>query len=367
MKSTLINLCLIITIVLTSVSFSRAAGELTGIQYRNIKVAGDGKSFSMEIWAYSVEPAYATAAAPWSSFTIRMDLSFVGGATDIGTLGASNITYGLATSGSLTSSPPGGTSPKLGMTLTRGTGGELTTAPQRLATIVIPVTGGTGTITSATVAQTRPSPAAPGVTETYWTSSVTPALRRSLVVPQDTPLPVTLSSFNVRAEGTSTVNINWSTSSESKAKHFDIERSIDAKRWETIGNKASSGNSSTLLSYSFTDNTPKQGLNYYRLKMVDQDGSFALSRMESVSIGSHTAQVVSVYPNPTSDVLHLNTADQTGLKQVAILSASGATAYQSNTYPANGINVKNLSGGLYVVKVTHSDGTRTQHRLVITR
>ncbi len=368
MKTILIYFCLVLCLILTGTTFSKAAGELTGIQYRNITVANDGKSFSMEIWAYAVEPGYTTAATPWSSFTIRMDLTLVGGATDIGALGPENITSGLATSGTLTSNPPGGIAPKLGITLNRGTsGGELTTTAQRLATIVIPVSGGTGTITSASVAETRPSSTPPLSTESYWTSTVSPTTRRALIVPQETPLPVSLSYFQARPEGSSAVQLNWTTTSETNTKQFDVERSADSKHWNTIGVKTSAGHSDGSLQYSFTDNAPLSGINYYRLKMVDQDKKYALSGIQSVHMKSADQNALSVYPNPTSNQLYLHTANLTGLKQIAIMAANGAMAYKSTSYTAEGIDVSSLSSGNYIVKITHSDGSKTHHRFIVTR
>jgi hypothetical protein len=370
MKKSWINFCftIIALVVTTGIGWSQTTGALTAVQYRNIRVAADGESFSMEIWAQAKE-GYTAAAAPWADFTIRFDLDFVGPtmgptATGIGTLGSDNITFGLATSGSVTSSPPGGGGfgPKLGINLTRGAGGNLTSAFQRLATINIPVTG--GKITSASVASTRTTPEFTG---SYWTSDGQPDTFRAIEVAPQTPLPVTLTSFRVSKEGGSVAQINWSTTLESNSSHFEVERSTNTKEWQTIGTKQASSNSSQLISYNFTDTAPASGINYYRLKMVDLDGSFANSNVESINFGEFTDNAITVFPNPVSDVLYLNDPDVASLKQVALVSADGVTAYQSNTITSEGISVRNLIDGLYIVKVTRADGSLTNHRVVITR
>ena len=366
MKKSLINLFYAIVALVATTSFSWAQGELTSIQYRNIRVADNQESFSMEIWAIA-EPAYAAAAAPWSNFTIRMDLNLVGGATAIGTLTPSNISFGIATSGSLTSTPPGGGSigtPRLGINLNRGTGADLTSVAQRLATITVPVTG--GKVTSASVALTRTNPE---LTGSYWKSSKTGEedLLRAIKVTPETSLPVTLTSFKVSKEGTSVAQLSWTTTQETNSSHFDIERSANARDWEILGTKQSSNNSSQVLSYSFTDALPISGSNYYRLKMVDLDGTFAHSRVESINFGEFTDRAITIFPNPVSDVLYLNDPDINSLKQVALVSADGVTAYQSNTITAEGISVKNLIDGLYIVKVTRADGSLSNHRVLITR
>ncbi|MCE7043331.1 T9SS type A sorting domain-containing protein [Dyadobacter sp. CY312] len=367
MKKILLNYCFAIVALVVTTSISWAQGELAGIQYRNIKVADNGQSFSMEIWGYSVEPGYTTAAAPWSNFTIRMDLNLVGGATAIGTLGPQNITFGLATAGSLTSNPPGAgdiTKPRLGINLDRGTGANLTAAPQRLATVTIPVTG--GQVTSASVAFTRPNAE---VTGSYWKSSKAGEenVLRAIQVSPETSLPVTLTSFKVSKEGTSLAQLNWTTTQEANSSHFEIERSGNASDWQVLGRKESSKNSSQLVNYNFTDVTPISGMNYYRLKMVDLDGTFAHSRVESINFGEYADRAITVFPNPVSDVLYLNDLDVASMKEVALISADGIVAYQSNNITTEGISVKNLIDGLYIVKVTRADGSLSNHRVLITR
>jgi hypothetical protein len=369
MKKFLLNLCLALgaLVITTNFSWAQGQGELTGIQYRNIKVADNGESFSMEIWAYSVEPAYTNAALPWDTFTIRIELAFDENATADGIdwVKPYSITYGLATEGNL-AEPPGGSGVRLGINLSRGeTGGELTVEPKRLATIVVPIAG--GTITSATIASTRPSPPNPGSTETFWLSTVDEGIRRSLIIPSPTALPVTLTSFKVSKEGTSVAHLNWTTTQESNSSHFEIERRANAGDWQVLGSKQSASNSDQLLNYNFTDVAPMSGINYYRLKMVDLDGTFSHSRIESASFGELTDRALTVFPNPVSDVLYLNDADVNALKEVALVSTDGIVAYQSNTVTTDGISVKNLSDGLYIVKVTRADGSLTNHRVLITR
>lgn len=362
MKKLLRNFCLACLAMTTLVSVSMAQERLTAIEYRNIVIAPDGRSFSMDVWARSVEPQYTTAATPWQTFEIKIDLNLIGGATAVGT--PTVTSNGISAEPIVTNEVAGGSGPRLAFSLTRGAGANLTAAAQRLVTVSVPVTG--GTVTAASVAMTRPSPDTPGLTQTYWTSSVNPTLRRSLIVPSDTPLPVTLSSFRAVKEGNSLAQLSWTTTEEVNSSRFDVERSADSRTWQIIGSVASNGNSTATNNYSFTDATPLSGTNYYRLKMVDLDETFANSSIQSVTFDG-SAGIVSVYPNPVSEVLYLDDAHLASVKQIALLTADGVTAYQSNSVNADGISVKNLSGGLYVVKLTHQDGSSTNHRVLITR
>lgn len=87
-----------------------------------------------------------------------------------------------------------------------------------------------------------------------------------------TPLPVSLTSFNATKiiDG---VKLSWSTVSEKNNSHFDILRSSDKENFELITTKTGAGNSFARLDYSYTDPTPANGNNYYKLRQVDLDGN----------------------------------------------------------------------------------------------
>jgi hypothetical protein len=365
MKKVLRNFCLVCLVMASVVSLSKAQERLTAIEYRNIKIAQNGESFNMDVWARAVEPGYAAAAAPWQSFIIRIDLALVGQPSQPGValgLGTPTVvSSGIAAASSVTNNPAGGLGTRLGFTLNRGTGADLTAASQRLVTVSVPITG--GKISTASVASTRQSPAQPGSTDSYWTSSVSSTTRRSLIIPTETPLPVKLASFKVTKEGDAVSQLNWVTTEEVNASHFDVERSADSGNWKVIGTEQSHGNSTANNVYNFTDATPLGGVNYYRLKMVDADGTFAHSTIQSVTMG----EVVRVYPNPVSEVLYLSEENLASVKQVSLVTADGVTAYHANTVGSEGINVKNLTGGLYIVKLMHNDGSLSNHRVLISR
>ena len=85
-------------------------------------------------------------------------------------------------------------------------------------------------------------------------------------------LPVELVDFAGKAQDDNTVLLSWSTASELHNDYFEVMRSTDAIDWETIGKVNGNGNSNQLISYQFIDNHPKDNINYYRLKQVDNTG-----------------------------------------------------------------------------------------------
>jgi hypothetical protein len=94
-----------------------------------------------------------------------------------------------------------------------------------------------------------------------------------ILVDNSTPLPVTLLNFEVDCENGFTV-LNWSTASEINNDYFVIEKSTDAINFFPIATVQGNGNSNTVLSYTYTDETPNYATTYYRLKQVDFDGKF---------------------------------------------------------------------------------------------
>lgn len=112
-------------------------------------------------------------------------------------------------------------------------------------------------------------------------------------------VPVILTSFTGQVKNESVV-LNWQTASEVNSSHFIIERSTDLSRFTSIGRVSAQGFSNHIQSYSFTDAKPgfyDQPI-YYRLNMVDLDGTQKNSPIVKVNINGSGKYVQQVYPNP---------------------------------------------------------------------
>lgn len=166
-------------------------------------------------------------------------------------------------------------------------------------------------------------------------------------------LPITLSEFGATAKGL-VAELRWSTGSESINKGFEVLRSTDGQSWQRIGyvvSQAAGGNSSTDLTYQFTDHSPAGGINYYRLKQEDLDGQSSLSPIRSVSFGS--ASTVKVYPNPTPGVLYV--AGLKGGETISIYNTTGQLqgSQQVNNGGTQPLSIRSLAKGLYYIKVVN--------------
>ncbi len=178
-------------------------------------------------------------------------------------------------------------------------------------------------------------------------------------------LPVRLSHFNAEKTTEGTALLTWSTTEEQNSSYFDVLQSADGSSWQAIGRVEARGNSFTLAKYTFTDQTPGKGVNYYRLKIVDRDGSFEKSNIRSLSFEG-TASEVTVYPNPVSDRFSIKTGAREKVSKVELFDVNGRLAIVNDRYAeGESIVVKGLSGGTYILKITMANGASEIRKIVI--
>jgi hypothetical protein len=179
----------------------------------------------------------------------------------------------------------------------------------------------------------------------------------------DAVLPVPLVTFEANKSETS-VKLTWSTSNESNSDHFDIQRSANGREWTRTVRKTGAGNSTSINNYTFTDISPIEGINYYHLKMVDRDATFAYSRIINVDVKG--GESIYIYPNPTADLIRLSPALLSKVGKVEVLDVKGKIVYSAKHIPADGINVKGLiTKGVYVVVLNYADGSISSHKILI--
>ncbi len=178
------------------------------------------------------------------------------------------------------------------------------------------------------------------------------------------PLPVVLAHFSAAPEGR-LANLSWATTSESNSSHFEIQHSPDAKSWREIGRVKSKGNGNSLLRYSYTHETPSAGINYYRLRMTDLEGSFELSGIKSLEFSRLTK--TEVFPNPATGMFSIRSDNWEQVTGIALYNSIGMAAYQSGDKPEKEIKTGHLFPGMYILKINRADGKNEAIRIVIGR
>ena len=108
-------------------------------------------------------------------------------------------------------------------------------------------------------------------------------------------LPVELTYFRANKKEDK-VELNWETRTEIDNDYFDIERSTDGSNFDKIGQVQGNGTTNEVHTYQFTDELPKSGVNYYRLKQVDFNREYEYSEIASISIKILSAKKIKIYP-----------------------------------------------------------------------
>ena len=160
-------------------------------------------------------------------------------------------------------------------------------------------------------------------------------------------IPVELVSFSAQAKGT-TALLNWETASERRFRGFEIERSLDGINYVPIGIVKATGSASK---YVFKDNDFRE-TSYYRLKMVDNDGSFDYSKIVSLFVESK--YMVKITPSVSDDTVLIETDfDDKTDATVGIYNQAGKLMVQKKITRLETISLDNLAQGLYFVRVDH--------------
>lgn len=132
-------------------------------------------------------------------------------------------------------------------------------------------------------------------------------------------LPVSLLSFKGSYNGKDATT-EWTTTSEINAKQFTVERSADGISFYSIGT-VNAHNAGGVQSYNFTDSDPLKGISYYRLKLMNNDGTFKYSNVISINI--KLSEGISIFPNPVHNNIVITHPKAFAGATLSVTSADG--------------------------------------------
>ncbi len=175
-------------------------------------------------------------------------------------------------------------------------------------------------------------------------------------------LPLTLLSFTGKMNAGNTM-LEWNTSNEQNMRHFEVEHSADASLFSRAG-VVNARNLSAAQIYSFTHQPEQKGWNYYRLKMVNTDGTFRFSKTVALSVSGEN--MVTVFPNPAHDNLQIKSAIP--VKNLRIVDVSGRIMLQQSFGQGQkniNLELKNVPAGNYIL-IGATDGEPLMYRFIKT-
>lgn len=185
------------------------------------------------------------------------------------------------------------------------------------------------------------------------------------------PLPIELVQFNAVLLNKG-VDLTWTTASEKNNNYFTVERSADGVNFGAIGTVKGAGNSQNELNYYLKDNSPLDGISYYRLKQTDFDGKETYSLIKSISLSLINKFDFNIYPNPIekSSIVTLNfTGKENDKVQVVITDISGKIVSEKELKLVDGATMVELKHdfepGIYFIKAIHDQSGAINRKLIV--
>ena len=139
-----------------------------------------------------------------------------------------------------------------------------------------------------------------------------------------TLLNVGLENFDVSKVDNRKALLEWTISEEEGVQSYEVLRSSNAYDFEKRGDVPALNNGSINIEFSFVDENPSQGMNYYRLKILKNDGTFDLSTVKVLDFDDNVSDFI-VQPNPFSDEFYIEfNGEQEAKAEVVIYNSMGS-------------------------------------------
>lgn len=195
-------------------------------------------------------------------------------------------------------------------------------------------------------------------TEPITTSDVGGAFKdgevEDYLVPFVVPLPLNLTDFNAKLEN-GHCQLSWQTATEKNTRYFDIEYSNNGSDFHKIDQIPAIGTGDNK--YQYRDERPARNRNYYRLQMVDADGTAVYSKIISLVTEQGRTFTISGSPNPVDQILKLSIRSDDPL-YLEIYNVLGKMVYSEKLQSADQtyLDCSRLITGTYYLKASNSFG-----------
>ena len=160
-------------------------------------------------------------------------------------------------------------------------------------------------------------------------------------------LPVNLLIFSARLAGTSSSFLQWKTNEEINFNHFVLEHSTDGANFNFVAKIISKPGTQIIKDYSYTHLQTVEGKNFYRLKIVDNDGAFKYSTIVIVTVEKQLQQIT-IYPNPVISTCTIKAA--IAITLVQLISSNGTLVKKIKVQNDRVINIADCRPGNYVLQ-----------------
>jgi len=166
-------------------------------------------------------------------------------------------------------------------------------------------------------------------------------------------LPIELLSFEAKKSGAA-VLLSWATASEQNNDYMAVERSAEGSRWQELGRVAGAGTTTQPQEYTYTDEKPLPGLNYYRLRQADFDGAVEYHKTIVVDFKSPSGEL-RLFPSPAKEQLNIQLPSPAAQDCELWLIDTQGRVLQRTVIPQGGsqavFEVAGLPEGVYFVRM----------------
>ncbi|HVK97056.1 MAG TPA: T9SS type A sorting domain-containing protein, partial [Flavisolibacter sp.] len=168
-----------------------------------------------------------------------------------------------------------------------------------------------------------------------------------------TALPVHFISVKATQQGQA-INVQWNVADEENAEKYEVERSANERNFSTVGSVPARNRGSD--SYSWLDQLPNAGDNFYRIKMIERTGRALYSQVVKINSNKKQTELM-VYPNPAKGFVNVQLINvETGMYKMSLYKDAGKLIFSRDIQHSGGSEtitfpVQFLSRGYYVLEI----------------
>lgn len=177
-------------------------------------------------------------------------------------------------------------------------------------------------------------------------------------------LPIKLISIKAEQLNANSGEVVWVVGDQLNVNHYELEKSIDGINFSYVTSVTASSNTTT---YTADDNDLYgDGVNYYEIKEVDNDGTVHYSKIVTINPAPNTNTAIQIYPNPVVSELYLSKPQNTEIKSALIIDAIGQVVMEVPNFNniTNKIEVNDLPTGFYELKIIDSKNQVTNLKFI---
>jgi hypothetical protein len=194
---------------------------------------------------------------------------------------------------------------------------------------------------------------------------------RFRIVFKQIPPPFSFKQINAYQQADN-ITVEWTVENEGNISKYNVEKSTDGVNYTTVNTTTSTGKNIGTTGYTWIDQNPAYGNNFYRVRSISTDGKYEYSERVLVEIIKGGSGLF-IYPNPVTNgkigIAFNNMAG--GIYKARLLNALGQTVLEKQINHATGTSMENirqdrvLVAGIYHLEVTAPDKRITTLKVIV--